>query len=133
MRDTQRPTLSELSSRQQATRKKRGRLGTTHTMNHIEDRIREDLSLIRIRFETFDYGDKGRYYTMGYMTALISILLEAMSSDIPENLRARVAKSLTEDNDKLINTEYMPEWKNFFVGRTQAFNNALGIIAHSAD
>ena len=133
MKDTQRPSLSKLSPRQQSVRKKRVRLGTEYSMNNIEDRIREDLSLIRIRYETFDYGNKGRYYTMGYMTALISTLLEAMASDAPGSLTTQISAALKDDNQKLINTQYMPVWNKFFIGRTEALGNSLSIIALVTD
>ena len=131
MSDTARPSMSELSPRQKTARKRRAKRGTESTMNTIEDRIREDLSLIRIRIETFDYGEKGRYYYMGYMSALATLLLDAMSQYKPERLAEDVSISLSTENQRLTNSEHMPIWKKFFLGRTNAMNNVQKIIANS--
>lgn len=132
MNDTQRPLYGELSPSHQLTRERRAEEGTEYQMNNIEDRIREDLSLIRIRIETFDYGEKGQYNRIGYLSALIQSLFDAMSSINPESLRSSILQSLNHDNQMLMNSEHIPAWNQFFMGRVESLANVLQIIAKNS-
>ena len=129
MRDTSRPGKGELSPQQKKIRASRARIGTVYVMTNIEDRVREDLSLIRIRVETYDYGQKGKYYCIGYMTSLAGILHDCMLHDNPTDLSVALSELLNGESIKWVNALDGDIWKRYFRGRVDALSNSLRRIS----